>query len=64
MDETALAIARLREQAKPEKTARSERQASDDPKSPTDHTGRGSGPRKAGGTASAPSIKRSKNPGS
>ncbi len=63
MDETALAIARLREDAKPDKSAGSDRLASDDLKTKAGLARNVTGPQKAGGGARTASTKRTKAPG-
>jgi hypothetical protein len=64
MDETALAIARLREEAKPGKPPEAGRLAPHDAKPRMAHAAGGSGPRKAGGAAPPPAAKRQKTGGS
>jgi len=64
MDETALAIARLREDAKPDKSSRPGRLASDDLKAKGDLARNVVGQQKAGGGAPSSSTKRPKTFGS
>ena len=64
MDETASAIARLRDDAKPDKATKADRLASDASKSAMSHAVRGNDPRKANSVAPSTSTKRPKSPGS
>lgn len=63
MDETALAIARSREEAKADKPSRRERLASDVTKAPRGHSGSGTAHRTAGQVSPASSTKRQKSGG-
>ncbi len=56
----AKAIARVREEAKPEKAAEPDRLANDASRPHLAHLAKGLGPRKPGGPAVAPSTKRPK----
>jgi hypothetical protein len=63
LDDTARAIARVRDESKPEKSAEPGRAASDASKPHLAHLAKGLGPRKPGGPAVSPSTKRPKTGG-
>jgi hypothetical protein len=64
MDETARAIARLREEADAEKAAETGKLVTDDLKSQAEHTRNLTGPMKTGRGAPAPVVRRQKTGGS